>query len=111
MEKLRVYQKALQLAAEVYFFIRNNPVIAKDYSLADQLKRAAVSIVANIAEGYCRSKKQYQNYLQIASGSSNEVIALLQIIALIYKVDTTLLQAEFRSLGKQINAFSHNLQS
>lgn len=111
MEKLRIYQKALELVAKIYQLIRNNPQLAKDYSLNDQLKRAAISIVTNIAEGYCRSKKQFRNYLQIASGSSNETVALLQIITLSYQIETFILQEEFKFLGKQINSFSKNLIS
>ncbi len=109
MDNLRIYQKAMELVAKVYILIKNNPQLAKDFSLNDQLRRAAISIVANIAEGYCRTKKQFQNYLQIASGSANETVALLQIITLVYKVETSELQNEFKILGKQINSFSNSL--
>lgn len=106
MEKLRIYQKTLELVAKIYQLIRNNPSLAKDYSLNDQLRRAAISILANIAEGYCRSKKQFQNYLQIASGSANETVALLQVIALVHRINTSVLQEEYKLLGRQINSFS-----
>lgn len=109
MKKLIIYQKALELVSKIYLLIKNNPQLAKDFSLNDQLKRAAVSILANIAEGYCRSKKQFQNYLRIASGSANETVALLQIINLVYFIDTSSLQEEFIILGKQINSFSRTL--
>lgn len=109
MEKLRIYQKALELILKIYKLIRDNPSLAKDFSLNDQLKRAAVSILANIAEGYYRSKKQFQNYLKISSGSSNEIVALLQVIALVYSIETMDLQDEYKLLGKQINAFSKTL--
>lgn len=105
MEKLRIYQDSLKLVAKVYLLIKSNPKLAKDFSLNDQLKRAAISVVANIAEGYKRTKKQYKNYLQIASGSCNEVVALLQVVDLVYKVDTKSLQDSFKVLGKRINAF------
>ena len=104
MEKLRIYQDALKLVAEVYLLIKNNSKLAKDFSLNDQLKRATISIVANIAEGYKRTKKQYKNYLQIASGSCNEVVALLQIVELVYKAETKSLRDSFNVLGKRINA-------
>jgi four helix bundle protein len=109
MEKLRIYQLALKLIAETYFLIRKNVNLHKDYSLCDQLKRAAVSVVANIAEGYLRTKKQFKNYLKIASGSTNEVVALLQIISVVYKIDTSNLQELYRSLGRQIISFCKTL--
>ena len=110
MEKLRIYQKALQLVSEIYILIKKNPGLFKDFSLCDQIKRASVSIVANIAEGYMRSYKHFKNYLQISSGSANEVVSLLQIINLIHKIDTVELQNSFKLLGRQINAFSRSLR-
>lgn len=104
MEKLRIYQDALKLVAEIYLLVRNNPKLSRDFSLNDQLKRAAISVVANIAEGYKRTNKQYKNYLQIASGSCNEVVALLQVVDLVYKADTKSLQDSFKVLGRRINA-------
>ncbi len=111
MEKLRIYQTALDLLEEIYKIIQSNSKLSHDYSLNDQLKRASISIVANIAEGYCRSKKQFRNYLSIASGSSNEVVALLQIVSKIYQINTNNLQEEYKLLGKKINSFSKNIIS
>lgn len=111
MEKLRIYKKALELVVKIYQLINNHPKLARDYSLNDQIKRAAVSVAANISEGYCRSKKQFQNYLSISSGSANETNTLLQIINLIYDIDTAYLQNEYILLGKQINSFSKHIIS
>lgn len=109
MDKLLIYQKALSLIAEIYRLISDNPQLKSDYSLCDQIRRAVVSILANMAEGYGRSRKQFQNYLQISSGSANETVALLQIINKIYGINTNDLQDEFRYLGRQINSFSRTL--
>lgn len=109
MDKLRIYQTALDLVKEVYLLILNNPQLGKDYSLTDQFKRASVSVVANIAEGYRRSKKQFQNYLQISSGSTNELVALLDVVTVVYKIDTTNLKESYKILGKQIISFSKTL--
>ena len=107
MEKLIIYQKALKLVSEIYLLIRNNPQLQKDYSLNDQLKRATISVVLNIAEGNGRSKKLFQNYLKIAVGSTNETIACLQIINTVYLINTTQLQHKYTILAKQITAFSN----
>lgn len=109
MDKLIIYNKALSLVVEVYKLIRNSPQLAKDFSLCDQLKRACVSVCVNIAEGYGRSTKLFKNYLQISSGSANEVVALLQIVQALYNINTHHLQEEYKYLGKQINAFSKKL--
>ncbi len=100
VEKLRIYQNALDLVTEIYASIRKNPQLARDFSLNDQLKRASISVVANIAEGYLRSKRQFKSYLNIAAGSANEVIALLQIVSRVYQIDTARLQNSYRHLAK-----------
>ncbi|MBI3282959.1 four helix bundle protein [Candidatus Curtissbacteria bacterium] len=106
IEKLRIYQEALELVSQIYLLTRKYPILTKDYSLCDQIRRAAISIVANIAEGYMRPQKQFKNYLKIASGSSNEVVALLQVITTVYGIKTIQLQESFRTLGRKINALS-----
>jgi four helix bundle protein len=106
LENLRIYKKALELVKKIYELIKENSKLSKDFSLCDQLKRSAVSVVTNIAEGYFRSRKQSQNYLEIASGSTNEVVSILRIIDLVFEIETTQLQEEYTVLGKQINSFS-----
>lgn len=106
LDDLIIYSKALNLVKRIYQLINNNQILKRDYSLCDQIKRASVSVVANISEGYFRSRKQTKNYLEIASGSSNETVTLLKIIFLIYQIDTKELQNEYIILGKQINSFS-----
>ena len=109
MDKLRIYNSSVDLVVEVYSLIRKNKGLNSDWSLSDQLRRASVSVPANIAEGYLRTKKQFKNYLRIASGSANEVVALLHIINKVYKIDTLVLQESFKVLAKQISAFSNKL--
>lgn len=109
MKKLIIYQKALKLVGDIYNLIKSNDTLGKDFSLCDQLKRASVSVAANISEGYCRTKKQFKNYLSIASGSANEVITLLEIVELVYKSNTKSLKEEYDYLAKQISAFSNKL--
>jgi len=106
IKDLRIYQKSLNLVKEVYILIKSNYQLSKDYSLCDQVKRASVSVPANISEGFFRSKKQTKNYLEIASGSSNEVVTHLKVINLVFEINTDELQEEYIVLSKQINAFS-----
>lgn len=106
IENLIIYKKSLELVKKIYSLIKQNNQLYKDFSLNDQLKRAAISVVVNINEGYCRTKKHFKSYLKIASGSANEVITLLQIVERVYSINTLLLQKEYKILAKQISAFS-----
>jgi len=78
-EKLDVWQKSVDLADEVYRLTRDFPDYEK-FGLANQMRRAAVSISSNIAEGSGReSKKDFARFLQIAYGSVMEVVSQLHI--------------------------------
>lgn len=78
-EDLRVWQKEIELVKEVYLLTENSG-IKKDFGLRDQLRRAAVSIPTNIAEGFERfSRKEYVQFLHIAKGSAGEVRSLLRV--------------------------------
>jgi four helix bundle protein len=106
IENLQIYIKSLNLVKEIYLLISQNNSLSRDYSLSDQIKRAAVSVATNISEGYCQTKKHCKSYLKISSGSANETITLLQIINLVYRIDTSKLQNEYKILAKQISSFS-----
>jgi four helix bundle protein len=70
---LQVWQKAMDLAEEVYVHIKKLPREEK-YELSSQIRRAAVSIPSNIAEGQVRfSTKEFLNFLSIARGSNAEL--------------------------------------
>jgi four helix bundle protein len=74
-EELVVYQRARGLTKEVYTLTRR-PAFAKDWGLVDQIRRAAVSIMSNIAEGFERgSNAEFVQFLYIAKGSCGEVRA------------------------------------
>lgn len=70
---LLVWQKGMDLAAEVYQLSRAWPK-GERYGLTSQARRAAVSVPANIAEGYGRqSTMSYVHFLKVARGSLNEL--------------------------------------
>jgi four helix bundle protein len=77
--QLTVWQKAYLLTVNIYKLSKKFP---KDelYGLASQLRRAAVSLPANIAEGYERNhRKEYVQFLFIAKGSLGEVETYLML--------------------------------
>jgi four helix bundle protein len=74
-EKLETWQKAIDFADLVYSFTRNFPDEEK-FGLTSQMRRAAVSISSNIAEGSSRmSRVDYARFVEIASGSLFEVVS------------------------------------
>lgn len=78
-ENLDVYRKAKDLNKEVLLFLRNNKQI--DSYIRDQLKRASVSIVINIAEGSGKfSKPDKRNFYTISRGSVYECVSLFDVI-------------------------------
>lgn len=78
-EKLHIYQKSRELTGQIYFVSKNSE-FSKDFGLKDQIRRAAISVMSNIAEGYERgTKAELIQFLYIAKGSCGEVRAQLQI--------------------------------
>lgn len=71
---LIVWQKAMRLARETYCLVKLLPMEER-YALSDQMRRAAVSIPSNIAEGQSRNtKKKFIQFLHIAKGSNSELM-------------------------------------
>jgi four helix bundle protein len=78
-EDLEVWQKARELAQEIYSASKAG-LFSKDFGLRDQIRRAAVSIMANIAEGFERGgDKEFIQFLALAKGSCGELRAQLYV--------------------------------
>lgn len=78
-EDLEVWKTARALTNKIYGITKND-AFSKDYSLKDQIRRASVSIMSNIAEGYERGGNQELiQFLSIAKGSCGEVRCQLYI--------------------------------
>jgi four helix bundle protein len=76
-EDLPIFIESKNFVKDIYSII---PKFKRDYSLMGQLKRAAVSILLNIAEGFERkSNKEFANFVNIAKGSAGEVRAILTL--------------------------------
>lgn len=72
-EEIKAWQLAKDLVTTVYRSSENGR-FAQDYSLRDQIRRAAVSVMSNIAEGFERgTDKDFQRFLYMAKGSAGEV--------------------------------------
>jgi four helix bundle protein len=78
-EDLIAWQKVRQLAAEIYR-VSAHGEFAKDFGLRDQIRRAAVSAMSNIAEGFDRgSRNEFHQFLVIAKASCAEVRSQLYV--------------------------------
>jgi len=76
---LQVWQRGKAFAVEIYHTSNEFPK-QEQYSLTDQIRRAAISIPSNIAEGHVRpSDKAFANHLYIALGSAAELDTQLEI--------------------------------
>ena len=78
-KKLLVWQKAKELVVDIYRITDKYPK-SELFGLTSQMRRAAISVAANIVEGNSkRSKKYYLNFLNIAEASLAELDAYLEI--------------------------------
>ena len=78
---LQIWQKGMDLTMNIYEITKFFPEVEK-FGLVSQMRRAAVSIPSNIAEGYGRyNKKEFLNFLRIAKGSLCELDTQLIIAA------------------------------
>lgn len=79
LKEIKVWKRAIKLATEIYKIVSEFPTDEK-FGLSSQIKRAAVSIASNIAEGAGRnSNKEFAQFLSIANGSCYELLTQITI--------------------------------
>ena len=78
-EDIKAWQKARDLNNEIYN-ITNTGAFSKDFTLQNQIRKASISVMLNIAEGFGRkSDREFRQFLVYANGSSLEVQSTLYI--------------------------------
>lgn len=93
--ELLVWKKAMRLVVAVYDLVRRLPK-EENYGLSDQMRRAAISIPSNIAEGNARcSVKDMAHFFYIAQGSRAELETQLELCQLIGYIPQQELQSTF----------------
>jgi len=111
--QLVVWQKAMSLVKEVYQLTKDFPK-EETYGLTGQIRRAAVSIPSNIAEGQGRdSTKEFLHHLSIAYGSLMEVETQLLIAESLNYLDeneTKSILNKTAETGRLINGLSRSLK-
>jgi len=104
---LRVWQSGMELVRSVYRATAGFPK-SELFGLTSQMRRAAVSIPSNIAEGHTRAyTREYLQHVVIAHGSIAELITQIEIAAdlgYIESSDAVQLSAQADALSRQLNA-------
>src|SRR6266508_5946862 len=78
-EEIEAWQKARELTREIYM-VSVRGLFSKDFGLRDQIRRASVSVMSNIAEGFERGGTgEFVQFLSIAKGSAGEVKSQLYV--------------------------------
>jgi four helix bundle protein len=114
-EDLPVWKEAIRLAEKVYA-LTEDAAFQKQYSLRDQLERAAVSVSNNVAEGFERgTTPELLAFIYIARGSAGEVRSMLCLLERLgrfghLKSQITDLKSSAESCSRQLRAWAANLQ-
>jgi four helix bundle protein len=109
-EEIEVWQLSRKLVKDIYSTFSK----LKDYGFKDQICRAAISVINNIAEGHERSSnKEFIRFLTIAKGSSGEVRSMLYVASDLNYIDKEkfeLLLQKCKSISKQLGGFIKYLE-
>jgi len=112
-EDIEGWKKARELTRQIYE-VSGAGLFSRDFGLRDQIRRASVSIMSNIAEGFERDgNKEFAQFLSIAKGSSGEVKSQFYVAldaGFIDQTQFTNLYRQADETGKLIAGFRRYLQ-
>ena len=112
-EDLIAWQKARELTRAIYQ-VTQQGAFAKDFGLARQIQRAAVSIMSNIAEGFERcGRREFHRFLSTAKGSCAEVRSQLYVafdIGYLMKSDFQRLLAQAEEVGRVVGGLRASVE-
>lgn len=112
-KELEIWHEAMDLAVNAYSFCKYLPNSEK-FNLISQIKRSAVSIPTNIAEGCSRtSEKEFKRYIEVVVGSGYEVENLLLLTNRIFieeKMPSEDILAQLVTLEKRMTRFYQNIR-
>jgi four helix bundle protein len=112
-EGLEIFHAAVDFSVRVHELVKKFPAEER-FDLTSQARRAANSIVLNIAEGSGRgTKKDFSHFLDMARGSTFETVACFFIAekqSYVSKQDLEAIKSSAESVGKRINAFKRTLR-
>lgn len=113
-ENIEAWKEARQLVRAVYS-TSNAGAFSKDFGLRDQIRRAAVSVLSNIAEGFERGgDAEFAQFLSLAKGSCGEVRAQLYVAfdqGYLNEADFARLKDQTLRISKMLSAFMTYLRN
>jgi four helix bundle protein len=111
--KLDVWTKSMTLVKDIYQATESFPK-SEIYGLISQMRRAAVSIPSNLAEGAARKgKKEFKQYLNIAQGSISELDTQIELASMLNYIDENLynnLMDGLNTISKMLFGLSRSLK-
>ncbi|MBR4388054.1 MAG: four helix bundle protein [Prevotella sp.] len=113
-KNLRVWQQSIEMVTSIYMMTKTFP---KDelFGLVSQIRRAAVSVPSNIAEGYARgTDREKLHFLRISSGSMSEIETQLMLCLNLGYISQDLyeeMSERVTSVWKQLNALISSVKS
>ena len=114
-EELPIWQEARELVKRIYDISKENSELKKDFGLTNQIQKAAVSIISNIAEGFERgSNKDFIRFLTIAKSSCGELRSHLYValdLKYIHQQKFKELQTSCIKLSQKISGFIRYLKN
>lgn len=108
---LRIWQDSMDLAVKVFKMTEQLPR-QEIHGLSSQIRRSAVSVPSNIAEGWGRKRdKEFYRFLDIAYGSLCELETQLELAKCCYAIEVNDMQAQCESIQKQIGALRKTIMN
>ena len=102
VERLVVWNRAMDICEQTYDLARRLPA-SERFGLSTQMRRSAVSVASNIAEGAGRaSESEFAHFLNLAAGSVAELITQLLLTARLHHIDTAELVASARVVRRML---------
>jgi four helix bundle protein len=112
-EDIIAWQEARKLTRDIYQ-MTSQGAFSRDFNLRDQIQRAAVSSMSNIAEGFdCESKTEFGRFLGIARRSAAEVQSLLHVALDVRYIGSALFEKHYEQARKTkalIGGFKNRIQ-
>ena len=114
-ERLQVYQRGYAAAKSVYRMTDSYPKEER-YGITDQMRRAAVSVALNIAEGYAKkdSQLEFKRFLEMAKGSAYEMSVLIDLsrdLGYINEEKHDKASKEYEEISKMLNILIKRVKS
>ena len=114
-KELKVYKRSYKAAKAIYERTVGFPNEER-YGITNQLRRAALSIPLNIAEGYAKreSQEEFKRFLMMALGSSNEVLVLIDFskdVGYISGEKHSKAFAEYEEIASMLNSFIQSVKT